>query len=83
MPPPTPVPTVTISMSSTSSAAPNANSPHAAAFASFSTTTGRSTRRWISLRRSSSRHAMLGANMTTERFASTYPAAPMPTAVSS
>ena len=40
-PPPTPVPTVTSRRSSTSWPAPNWNSPHAAAFASFSTTTGR------------------------------------------
>ena len=40
MPPPTPVPTVTSSGSATSSPAPKVNSPQAAAFASFSTTTG-------------------------------------------
>ena len=30
-----------------------------------------------------SRHAMFGANMTTERLRSTYPAAPTPTALTS
>ena len=51
--------------------APYVNSPHAAALASFSTTTGRSMRASSSAFRSTSRQAMLGANITTARALST------------
>ena len=56
------------------------NSPHAAAFASFSTTTGSPVGSWTMSRISLSCHPRLGAKRTVERSASTYPAAPTPTA---
>ena len=75
-----PVPIVTSTMSSASRPAPKRNSPHAAALASFSITTGRSTSACSRSRSGSSRHGRLGANTTLDRAESTKPAAATPTA---
>ena len=69
--------------SAASAAAPYWNSAHAAALASFSTTTGTDTCRATSSRSGSLRHARFGANSTVARLASIQPAAPMPIASTS
>ena len=70
IPPPIPVPSATMSRSSTSAPAPNRNSPQAAAFASFSTTTGIPTASSTSALSGSLRQARFGANSTVERSSS-------------
>src|SRR5437868_4316378 len=67
MPPPMPVPTVTQSRWSSPLPAPKRNSPHAAALASFSTTTGSPTRAATASRSGSLRQARLGANSSVEQ----------------
>ncbi len=81
--PPMPVPRFTQMMLSSPCPAPNRHSAHRAAFASFSTTTGRRSRWWIASRSGSLRQDRCGANSTVARAASTKPAAPMPTAAMS
>src|SRR5580698_528003 len=83
MPAPMPVPTVISIACCWSRAAPSFASAQAAAFASFSTTTGRPIRSSTRFFTCSSRQARLGANNTVERVSSTKPAAPMPTAMTS
>ncbi|CAB5029699.1 unannotated protein [freshwater metagenome] len=79
MPPPMPVPTVTIVKSSISSPAPNLNSPHAAAFPSFSTTTGRPTTSSSKARAGTFDQPRFGAKKTVDLAESTGPATPNPT----
>src|SRR5579875_2279805 len=80
IPAPMPVPTVISIASSCPRAAPSLTSAHAAALASFSTTTGSPTLDSTFSRSGSSRQARFGAKRMLDRSASTKPAAPMPTA---
>src|SRR5215469_6181964 len=83
MPAPMPVPTVMRTTWSWPRAAPSFVSAHTAAFASFSTITGRPIRSSTRFLTGSSRQARFGANSTLDRISSTNPAAPMPTASTS
>src|SRR5579875_3812901 len=83
IPAPMPVPTVISTTWPWPRPAPNLASAHAAAFASFSTITGRPVRSSTARATGSWRQARLGANRTADRLSSTKPAAPMPTAPAS
>ena len=83
MPPPSPVPTVTSTMSGFCRPPPKRYSPQAAAFASFSTTTGRPTRAPTISRSGRSTMGRFGVKRSVARFSSTKPGTASPIAETS